>query len=262
MAAIVQDLSADGSGALLAEVVPRNIPVTIEIKVAAEWLRYKSRFLSLMRGRNPYLWLERPQSSSEDKGSALRLGDRLVVNFTWAHERYRFAAVVIQNGQFRLAGGRSVEGFTATWPGVIQRVQRRSAFRYIVPATQRIDATIWQGGLALRDMVAAGCEPCFHGRVRNLSMGGLCLQLHSRPAPCLRVGEHVAVEFRLAPGQPSYAVEAVVRRFGPNADGAVEVGLQFVGSAASADWQRCEADLAPYIVQAERESIRRSRLTG
>ncbi|MDD4890047.1 MAG: PilZ domain-containing protein [Phycisphaerae bacterium] len=257
MTVTVLELAAAKADALLADVVGRNVAVCIEIKEGDTCLHYRSRFLGLSRGKASVLQMERPLDASTNHAHRFQLGAKMIVNFTWQQRRYRFATVAVQNSTFRLAGGAAVEGFTALWPAVIQSIQRRTNFRATL--TQRVDVWLWQGGLASRDMAQAGAEPIWHGRIVNLAVGGLLMQFYGRGGPTLQLNERVGIDFQLDPMRPVFSIESIVRRISTNADGALEVGLQFAGLDSRLDGPEIQAILYRLTDDAQRQALRRQR---
>jgi len=255
---IVEALTVQQAEGLLTGVVERNSAVLVEWPNGGEWLRGKSRFLGRADGRPTLLWLERPDGPQPNQRVRLEVGCKLLVHFTWDQRRYRFATAVAQIGRLRLTGGAGVEGVLVTYPAAIQRLQRRANYRCLIPATQRVNVALWEGGQAARDMAQAGGEPMFRGQLVNLSVGGLCVHVYGRFDPRLAEDSLVGVEFALGP-PPPLLLDAVVRRSTVPANGGVDLGVKFVGLQQTPRGRAIQELLSTRLADVQRQSLQRSR---
>ncbi len=269
MPATTEDVTSGDALALLMDVVERNFPAAVEFKRDGAWRRRKSRFLGVaggpqgdgpaagaLRPGGGRLWLEAPVEAGGDGPAELAPGDSLIASFTHLNNRYRFVSSVIGGGSFRLAGGAEVDGVMIAWPAAVHRLQRRNYYRQPIPCNQRVQVVVWVGGLAGLEQVEAGQRPAYTGQLVNISVGGLCMQLYGKADPQLGPNDPVGLRFQLAADGPELELDALVRRCARQANGAVGLGVQFVGLEASIEGRRTLAHLSETISVMQRRGIR------
>ncbi|MCG3180543.1 MAG: hypothetical protein BIFFINMI_02905 [Phycisphaerae bacterium] len=260
MSASLTEIAGDQTAALLAEVVDRNYPITLELKLGSVWTRYKSRFLGQQTGRRPVLWIELPQKLEDNQSISLDAGQKLVASFTHSQERYRFVTAVLGGGDFELAGGLKTGGLRVSPPVAIQRVQRRSHFRYEIPLRAPIDVALWDGGHALREQVDKGTRPLYRAKLVDLSLGGARLRLLGGADPRLGAEDIIGMVFKLDSNGPELALDGRVCRVVRPPGSGIEMGIRFAGLGETAGGRQTLEYLSRALAEMERRTIRRLRM--
>lgn len=206
-----------------------------------------------------YLVLEYPPPSADAPiPPAIRPGENVGVSFRRGHKKCVFMAVVAASGPLRLPDGRRLDGLRLSWPEEIQELQRRVYYRAKVPANREVPVHIWRGGRQRIGVEPATCA----GRLVDISVGGVRLQVSALWARMLRDGERVGLRFQPDLHGPFLMLDGVCRHAESGPDGSAFVGVQFVGLDIRADEKETLQQLIRVVIQFQRYEEQQARLTA
>jgi anti-anti-sigma regulatory factor len=108
-------------------------------------------------------------------------------------------------------------------------VERRKYVRLRIPSSLQVDLLIWPGGRKA-DYHKLIPGHSWHGRLVDISQGGLQAALDAAEKTYLGKGQLVGLQFRAKPAEKLLAFDAVIKEILPAADGKnICLGLQLTG---------------------------------
>jgi len=129
-------------------------------------------------------------------------------------------------------------------PAEIRELQRRVYQRLVIPQESFIAIKIWEGGVPLEGGVA---WPLCSGRVANVSVGGVLVDVRVDQNPRLHSGDIVGVEITTRPGSPSICVDAQYRHCVMTGEDRLGLGFQFVGLEHDQAGHSSVLEVAEYV---------------
>lgn len=169
----------------------------------------------------------------------VKLGQSVGLSVKCEGGKFIFEAEVMDFGVSSPTGGGII---TLEIPDQMEMISRRSYFRVRVPEKILIDVQMWH-----RRCRRLETEPerRWHGRLIDISAGGLQVVVEASKRPDFRQGQFVKVRFCPLPSETAIEFSAQIRNVLPTADGeGLCFGLQVVGLEASREGREILARLA------------------
>ena len=185
----------------------------------SDWASFRSKCTGYDRATHT-LFIEPPQPTNQKAEAGLRADAEIGVAFRRGHKKCLF---VTQPAE---APGLVANAIRLSGSEDIRAVQRRAYQRVIVPPHRFIAAKLWEGGLPTRGEV---CFPLCAGRLANVSVGGVMLDLRADQNPRLQVGDLVGIEITRQPGGKPLFMEGHYRHCMMQSAERIGLGFQFVG---------------------------------
>ncbi len=212
--------------------VGRREPVHLTFERESGWVATRSSFLWFDEAEGT-LAVRYPDPPAAGGPIEASIGETIGVSFRRGHKKCVFSAVVV--GREQDAGGPRLLLRPAT---PLAEYQRRSFMRAAIPPERNVDVALF----APPDSAA---EATCRGRLRDISAGGMQMELSEKPPGSLRVGQLARIEIGLE-SAPLY-VDGVLRHATAHPTGRIGLGFQFVGLEATPHGQAVLARLAQIV---------------
>ncbi len=231
---------------------------------AAVELRYERADGTCVRGRTRLLeetpeWILADAPSYERQDVRIPAHRPVSVFLMLNGKRYEFATIIEDDAvKIRLNAEQQVRGLQLRRPAMILESQRRAHFRVSLAASDPIGVTVAACHPRFRDACAIDVQPA-HGRLLNISAGGVALLLSTRELRRVRVNDCFYLGFGLPEVEGEFNMLATVRHAVsvPSSE-SVRVGTAFLpwsGIDLRADLRR----IVGFIADCERRSLRRRK---
>jgi len=117
-------------------------------------------------------------------------------------------------------------------------IERRKYVRLRIPSWLQVNVLLWHGSHN-EDYHKLIPGHFWHGRLVDISEGGIQVAIDAVERTPLGKGQLVGLEFRPTPAEPLLIFDAKIREFLPTADGKnICLGLQFIGLEANPEGQK------------------------
>ncbi|MEE8169834.1 MAG: PilZ domain-containing protein, partial [Phycisphaerae bacterium] len=206
-------------------------PLVATMRGEGGWTLMRSRFIPRDPGGGR-LFIEPPTLESQDADQRIPIeltpGQHLGFTFRRGHHKCMFASTVIGRQRIPINQELHVDAVMIRRPDELQQLQRRAFFRVPVPAGITVAARIQR--LAGESPSAPGeaAESVVCGQVRDLSAGGVCIQLPAGAEMHPRIGDPFRITIQAERSDPIVA-DAVYRHTHLDERGEILLGLQLIG---------------------------------
>lgn len=240
-----RSLALDGSAieSVLLWAAQRHVPLSVSILKEGSWRILRS-FLAGFDPVAKVIRISYPVVPEAATPPEIAAGDELGIAFRRGHKKCAFVTTVLLRQLDRPVGASPVDTLVIRCPDRLRDLQRRCYQRFIIPPSRFVPVRLWQGGLA---RTGEPTWPICSGRVANISLGGLLVDIRAEHNPRLSIGDGVGVEITHDPGQPPLSVDAQYRHCVATGEGRMGLGLQFVGLEHDRPGRTDIAALAEFI---------------
>lgn len=220
---ILQELNRREIAQVILSAAERGLPLSITVRDGEHWANFQSRLVGM---ENQRLLLATPIS---DQGGTRQFapGESIGLSLKLKHHKYLFLASVAAASTpavEELGVPRLVLGM----PTRMQRLQRRSYTRAMVPDGFVARAAFWVGGRLNEPAGASPDRPVWSGRMTDLSAGGFSARTSEESVRLLETGYLMGTRLLFGAGQEAVYADACVRHISLGEEGTV-VGFQFLG---------------------------------
>ncbi len=233
--------------------VQRRIPATISVLAGGCWHNYRSQLLAL---EGNLLRVRYPAPTTDAPAADLTPGEQVGVSFRRGHKKCLFVSTVVLRQQAGDAADEPHEALVLRVPEEMRELQRRAYQRVIVPPDWLIAARVFAGGLPLDGEPAV---PSCAGRIRNISVGGVLVDIRADQNPRLGVGDIVGLEITPHPGRRPLLAEAQYRHCAMIGADRIGLGMQLLGLEHNVPGRASIVEVAALVKEVQREAARRSR---
>lgn len=211
---------------LLDEAAEKRLFVKITDKDESQWAMYRSSFLGAQGNR---LVLTQPTPENQQCAMELAEGQNIAVSFKKGYNKCLFVTRVVGHGLYEVDPGVKMPTITVLRPDCIEKLRRRAFNRVDVPEGMQIAVT-------LRSTAKGQQSKEWTGLLKNLSAGGMAVEMPTSDAASLQDDQQSVLEFVPLMDQGSLQVPGRVRHTTvlPQGDKSL-VGIQFVGLDANED---------------------------
>ena len=199
--------------------------ITISRATEDGWEHLRARFMAL-DSQNGVLKITYPLSSSSGPPPEIAIGEELGVSFRRGHKKCLFVSPVAMRCREPDGQGEAAESLVLRTPKEVRELQRRVYQRQVIPQESFIAVKIWEGGIPLEGAVA---WPLCSGRVVNVSVGGILVDVRVDQNPRLCAGDVVGIEITTRPGSPAICADGQYRHCVMSGEQRLGLGFQFVG---------------------------------
>lgn len=246
---------------LLAESAQQHTQLTLTTKASGRWRTYKSTMLDITRGKRA-LVVSYPIVKDGESPEFIP-GEQIGVTFRHRNRKLLFSAVVFGRGPE--SEGSPCSGdptpLLLTWPAQIEQLQRRAYHRVEIPRESPVAIRLWRGSLGPDGGIVPAPSRGVLGRLLDLSVGGVRVEVAEADDPSLEPNDAAVVEFAPEPHQPSITAEVCFRHVQPSSPGWLSLGFQFIGLEVTPNGQAVLARLARTVSRLQRNGPRHARLT-
>ncbi|MCA9255179.1 MAG: PilZ domain-containing protein [Phycisphaerales bacterium] len=199
------------------------VDLVITQAIDGDWASFRSKLLGYDNDSGAIM-IARPEPANEGQPAEISRDVDLGVAFRRGHKKCLFVTRILDD---RAVPENAAPGTLVLGPPTdVRAVQRRAYQRIVVPSHRFIAAKIWDGGLPNDE---GGSFPVSSGRVSNVSVGGVMIDVRSDQNPRLQVGDLVGIEVTQRPGMRPLLVEAQYRHCVMHGADRLGLGFQFVG---------------------------------
>jgi len=245
---------------VLRDAVARNTAAVLSLKNGHAWSVHKSRLLGASATLDAIV-VEYPAPTSPSSAPPeVAPGESCSVAFRRGHKKCIFTSRIIGRRAYALNQQVTVDALVLSWPETLQGLQRRAYYRAPVPRHRTVIVECWQGGARNRSKAGTVVWPSYHGRLVDLSAGGMRVALSGGRDPGFHVGDLLGIQFQPDSSMEPLVLDAILRHSQPRKPDAVHLGLQFVGLEMTVEGRRLLTHILRVVSEYPRYELRHSRL--
>jgi c-di-GMP-binding flagellar brake protein YcgR len=224
---LLEELSSTYIDAVLDTVVSHCVPLVVTVREDERWTAHRSRFLAVRDGS---VVIEAPIAGEQSAPHEFVPGERLWLTFRLRRYKYVCDAIVAGFERVRQKEDEPAGALVISRPAGMQRVQRRSSYRAVVPGEDEIWAWFGVGDFSAEERPPSSEWPMWQGALTNLGVGGFEMVSEDAAACGVDVGDRVGVCLVFEAEGKTVTCEAQIRRIRCQGRQAV-LGMQFVDLA-------------------------------
>lgn len=218
-------LDRDSQQSVLHWAVQRGVAINVSLLSNDRWCSLRSQFLRFDPDQN-LLQIAYPVPTADSPPAEVVPGDRLGLSFRRGHKKCIFLSLVVMRRPDTTPEGIAIDTLLIRVPGQVRSLQRRAYQRVDVPGDRFIAVKICQGGPCA---VGETAWPLCSGRLGNISVGGILVDVRADQNPRLGVGDTVGLEITASQGLPPLLAEAQYRHCTITGPGRIGLGMRFLG---------------------------------
>ncbi|MBN2561130.1 MAG: PilZ domain-containing protein [Phycisphaerae bacterium] len=248
-------LGRESQRSVLHWAVQRRADLVVSFLAEGGWCHLRSRLIRFDSDRD-FVQIAYPVSPGDAPPPEIGPGDELGISFRRGHKKCIFVSPVVMHCPDSTAEGDTIDTLVVRLPAEMRELQRRAYQRVSVPPDRFIAAKVWQGGAPSPDEPT---WPLCAGRISNISVGGILLDIRSDQNPRLSVGDMVGLEITVTQGRRPLIVEAQYRHCTMTGPDRIGLGLQLLGLEHNKPGRASIAEIADLVKSVQRECTRRER---
>lgn len=239
--------------AAFAWAVQHQTPVVLSVKSGDVWVALKSAFVGYDPAQRAIQVLY-PQAGDQPSVEIVA-GQQVGVSFRRSHKKCVFSTLVVMRCSEPAGSGVALDTLILRCPDNMHEMQRRAYERITCPPDRFVAVRLWEGLGAGHD----GSWPLCSGRVANVSVGGVQVDIRQDHNPRLSIGDRVGVEITVSPGKPPLMFDAQYRHCAITAPGRLGLGFQFLGLEHPQPNRSTLAEVAEFVKELQRSARRLGR---
>lgn len=232
--------------ATLAWAAQKQSPVTVSLLTEDGWHSLRSNVLRYDVEQN-VLQIVYPVAPNTMVPPEIGIGQELGIAIRRGHKKCVFVCRILLRSLDKTVDDKPVDTLMLKAPANIRELQRRVYQRVVIPPELLIPVKLWQNGLPDVDTTV---WPICSGRLSNISLGGVLVDIAGDQNPQLGVGDLVGVQIRTEPDP--LVVEAHYRHCLVTTAGRIGLGLQFIGLEHDRPGLSSISQIADFVKQARR----------
>ncbi|MFQ5500955.1 MAG: PilZ domain-containing protein [Phycisphaerae bacterium] len=235
---------------LLEWAAEKRADLVVSHAVDGGWVNLRSRFIRFDQDQN-VIEITYPQAGEHQAPPEIVVGQNLGISFRRGHKKCLFVSGVAMRREEVDSSGLRFHTLVLRVPEEIRSLQRRAFQRVMIPPNDFIAVKLWEGGVPEQDSVA---WPLCSGRVANISVGGVLVDIRTDQNPRLRVSDIVGVEITARPGAQPISIDGQYRHCVQEGEGRLGLGFQFLALEHSIPGRSTIMEVAEFV-----RSLRRTR---
>lgn len=243
--------------AILSWAAERQSSIAASILSDGQWCNLRSHLVQYDPDAN-VLKIHYPILTDGSVQPEITAGTELGISLRRGHKKCVFVCRVLMRQTEIGPDDRGMDCLLVRSPQQMRELQRRAYQRVIIPEDRFIAVRLWQGGLPSQTDPEPQCPepqssalpptwPICSGRLANVSLGGMLVDIRCDQNPRMGVGEIVGVEITHQPSRPPLAAEAQYRHCVMTGPGRMGLGLQFLGLEHNLPNHTSIHDLAEFV---------------
>jgi len=245
-------LAQAGRRSVLQWAVQRKTAINVSLLTDDCWHSLRSHLIHFDPDQG-LLQIAYPISSSDGPPPELPPGEQLGISFRRGHKKCVFVSPVIMRRTDTTSTGKRMDTLLVRVPREMRELQRRAYQRIDVPPDRFIAVKLWQGGLTSPDETS---WPLCAGRLTNVSVGGILVDIRVDQNPRLSVGDIVGLEITVTQGQTPLLAEAQYRHCTMTGSDRIGLGLQFLGLEHDLPHRASITQIADFVRSLQRGNTR------
>lgn len=219
------DLEPTAQQSILRWAVDKQADIIVSYAADEDWINLRSRFIRFDHDQG-LLQIAYPFSPDRGAPPELAAGMELGIAFRRSHKKCLFVSPIVMRQSEPDTDGQPMDTLILRTPEKMRELQRRAYQRVTIPQDRFIAVKLWEGGVHEPGTVA---WPICSGRVANMSVGGILVDIRVDQNPRLNVGDMVGVEITTRPGSSPIVAEGRYRHCVMNGEDRLGLGFQFLG---------------------------------
>ncbi|HVP11593.1 MAG TPA: hypothetical protein VMV94_10445 [Phycisphaerae bacterium] len=219
------NLNAQASQSVLQWAAERQLLLAVSLCSDGRWHNMRSQLFRFDPSQG-LLQITFPLISDTDAPPEISPGDKLGISFRRGHKKCILLGQVVLRRSETGADGGLIDTLLVRTSDGLRELQRRVYRRIAVSRDRFIAVKLWEGGVPSPGQPS---WPLCAGRLANLSVGGILVEIRADQNPRLGVGDPVGTEIIVAHDREPLIVEAQYRHCCLESDGRLGLGLQFIG---------------------------------
>jgi len=208
--------------AVLSWAAEKQVEIVLTQPSGGDWASYRSKCVKYDRVSH-LLYITSPDPSNHLAEAGLSPTADIGLAFRRGHKKCLFVTRLAGDAP---AGAPDAGTIAIEEPEEVRAIQRRAYQRVIVPSHRFVAVKLWEGGIPSRGEL---CYPLCSGRLANVSVGGVMLDIRADQNPRLQVGDLVGIEITRRPGAKPLLVEGHYRHCVMHNEERLGLGFQFIG---------------------------------
>ena len=239
-------LDESSLAATLAWAAQKKSPLTVSLLTEDGWHSLRSSVIrnDPEKGVFQIVFPIAPASAAPPE---ITVGQELGIALRRGHKKCVFVSRILLRRADKTDDGEPVDTLLLKAPTQMRELQRRVYQRVVIPAEYLIPVKLWHGGLPNRGETA---WPLCSGRLSNVSLGGILLDIAADQNPQLGVGDLVGVQIKPEPDAAAILVEAQYRHCLVTSPGRIGIGLQFIGLEHDRPGRTSITEIAQFVKHA------------
>lgn len=228
------ELEVASHESMLSWAAERHVDVNVTQCIDGEWQTFRAVFGSFDAQKNTIVLQEVAEKQSPN--AVLQPDVEVGVAFRRGHKKCLFTTKIT---------GQEGDTLLLQEPTSVRAVQRRAYQRVNIPSHRFIPVKVWEGSLPNSGEV---CFPVCSGRVANISMGGVLVDVRSDQNPRLQEGDMVGIEIIRRPDVKPLLLEGQFRHCVTTEDvERISLGFQFLGLEHDLPGRSGLSEVAEYV---------------
>ena len=234
MSQVAAELEVASHESMLVWAAERHVDVSVTQCIDGEWQTFRAVFANYDSTKSTIVLHELADKQRGD--NTLKPAVEVGVAFRRGHKKCLFTTQITE---------QESDTLILREPTMVRAVQRRAYQRVNIPAHRFIPVKIWEGGLPNSGEV---CFPICTGRVANISMGGVLVDVRSDQNPRLQDGDMVGVEIIRQPDVKPLLLDGQFRHCVSEGDKErLSLGFQFLGLEHDLPGRSSLSEVAEYV---------------
>lgn len=232
--------------ATLAWAAQKQSPVTVSLLADDGWHSLRSSVLRYDAAQG-VIQIVYPIGPSASAPPEITTGQELGIALRRGHKKCVFVCRILLRQRDKADDGSPMDTLLLKAPKEMRELQRRVYQRVIIPPEYLIPVKLWQSGLPNRGETV---WPLCSGRLANVSLGGILVDIAADQNPQLGVGDLVGIQIKPEPDAAAILLEAQYRHCLVTSAGRIGIGLQFIGLEHDRPGRTSITEIAQFVKHA------------
>jgi hypothetical protein len=244
------NLDAQATRSVLQWAVDRSVVIAISLCSDGRWNNMRSQFFRFDPSQN-LLQITYPIATDPGAPPEIGTGDKLGLSFRRGHKKCIMVGQVVLRRSETGADNQPIDTLLVRAGDGLRELQRRVYQRIAVPRDCFIAVKLWEGGIPTPGEPS---WPLCAGRLANVSVGGILVEVRADQNPRLCVGDPVGAEIIVAHDHESLIAEAQYRHCCLDGGDRLGLGLQFIGLEHDLPGRASITQMADLVKSLQREA--------
>ncbi|MCG8406832.1 MAG: PilZ domain-containing protein [Phycisphaerales bacterium] len=223
--------------------VEKRADIMVSCATDEGWINLRSQFIRFDPEQG-LLQITYPMAPDLGAPPELTVGMALGISFRRSHKKCLFVSPIVMRRVESDENGDQRDTLILRTPEQMRELQRRAYQRVTIPSDHFIAVKLWEGGVPDPQAVA---WPLCSGRVANMSMGGVLMDIRADQNPRLRVGDVVGIEITVRTSSQPIVVEGRYRHCVMHGKDRLGLGFQFLGLEHEVEGRSSIMEVAEFV---------------
>jgi hypothetical protein len=244
------NLNEQASRSVLEWAVERQVLIAVSMCTEGQWHNMRSQIFRFDPSQK-VLQITFPIVSDNGPPPEIGTGDKLGIAFRRGHKKCILIGQVVLRRNEAGPDNQSIDTLLLRVVDGLRELQRRVYQRIAIPRDRFIAVKLWEGGIP---SPGEPSWPLCAGRLANVSVGGILVEVRADQNPRLGVGDAVGTEIIVAHHREPLVVESHYRHCCLEAEDRLGLGLQFIGLEHNLPGRASIAQMAEFVKSLQRDA--------